>query len=356
MELNPNGQIQQNYDQMALMNVNKLQRETKETFELKSFNNWIKAVLIQTQTKQTCRLIEKELDLKIGSESKILHVLDIGCGRGQDIPKWKLTRLQYMVAVDFSEECIRSYEERWRNNHEPYRLFTLTQDFTHQSFYYDIQHSYYDIVSAQLCFHYMFSSEKALTNGLAAILSNLLVGGATDIAHTFGLSDLVIGLTVVAIGTSLPEIAASLAAAWRGEGDIAVGNVVGSNIANLLLILGIGAVLAPGGLPVAAVVGTRRQMDLPIMLVTAVACLPVALDGASIARWEGGLFVAYYLAYLAYLVLAAIKSPLLGRFTDAMVFFALPMSAVTLAVLLARGLRQELAREEPPSTRRLPRR
>ena len=177
MELNPNGQIQQNYDQMALMNVNKLQRETKETFELKSFNNWIKAVLIQTQTKQTCRLIEKELDLKIGSESKILHVLDIGCGRGQDIPKWKLTRLQYMVAVDFSEECIRSYEERWRNNHEPYRLFTLTQDFTHQSFYYDIQHSYYDIVSAQLCFHYMFSSEKALTNGLAAILSNLLVGG-----------------------------------------------------------------------------------------------------------------------------------------------------------------------------------
>ena len=188
---------------------------------------------------------------------------------------------------------------------------------------------------------------------LLGLGANLLVGGATDIAHTFGLSDLVIGLTVVAIGTSLPEIAASLAAAWRGEGDIAVGNVVGSNIANLLLILGIGAVLAPGGLPVAA---EARQMDLPIMLVTAVACLPVALDGASIARWEGGLFVAYYLAYLAYLVLAAIKSPLLGRFTDAMVFFALPMSAVTLAVLLARGLRQELAREEPPSTRRLPRR
>ena len=67
MELNQNGHIQQNYDQMALMNVNKLQRETKETFELKSFNNWIKAVLIQTQTRQTCRLIEKELDLKIGS-------------------------------------------------------------------------------------------------------------------------------------------------------------------------------------------------------------------------------------------------------------------------------------------------
>jgi cation:H+ antiporter len=181
-----------------------------------------------------------------------------------------------------------------------------------------------------------------------------MVEGASDVARTLGLSDLVIGLTVVAIGTSLPEIAASLAAARRGEGDIAVGNVVGSNIANLLLILGVGAVLAPSGLPVAP---EARQLDLPVMLVTAVACLPVALDGRSIARWEGGLFVAWYVAYLAYLVLAALAHPLFGRFVDAMVFFALPMSAVTLSVLLARGLRQEIEREQAEAdAKRLPRR
>ncbi|MFM8409588.1 MAG: calcium/sodium antiporter, partial [Alphaproteobacteria bacterium] len=187
---------------------------------------------------------------------------------------------------------------------------------------------------------------------LLGLGASWMVDGAADVAHALGLSDLVIGLTVVAIGTSLPEIAASVAAAWRGEGDIAVGNVVGSNIANLLLILGVGAVLAPGGLSVAP---EARQLDLPVMLVTAVACLPVALDGQSIARWEGGLFVAWYAAYLAYVVLSALANPLLGRFTDALVFFALPMSAVTLAVLLARGLRQELERDEAEAkAKRLP--
>lgn len=72
------------------------------TYELKAFNNWIKAVLIQTQTKRMCKRIEQELDLKSGTDNKLLHVLDIGCGRGQDILKWKLARVQYMVAVDFS--------------------------------------------------------------------------------------------------------------------------------------------------------------------------------------------------------------------------------------------------------------
>lgn len=72
------------------------------TYELIAFNNWIKAVLIQTQTKRMCKKIEQELDLKSGTNNKLLHVLDIGCGRGQDIKKWRLARVQYMVAVDFS--------------------------------------------------------------------------------------------------------------------------------------------------------------------------------------------------------------------------------------------------------------
>lgn len=103
-------QVRQNYESKALTNINKEERETKKTYELKAFNNWIKAVLIQTETKKMCKLIENVLDLKASNDHKILHVLDIGCGRGQDIPKWKLARVQYMVAVDFSSECIKSYE------------------------------------------------------------------------------------------------------------------------------------------------------------------------------------------------------------------------------------------------------
>jgi 2-polyprenyl-3-methyl-5-hydroxy-6-metoxy-1,4-benzoquinol methylase len=80
------------------------------TYDLRSFNNWIKAVLIQTQTRAMCRKVEEELDLRRGSQdNKLLHVLDIGCGRGQDITKWRLARVNYMVAVDFSEECIKTY-------------------------------------------------------------------------------------------------------------------------------------------------------------------------------------------------------------------------------------------------------
>lgn len=169
--------IQRNYDQMALQNNNRQERETNHTYELKAFNNWVKAVLIQTHTKRMCKLIERELDLKTATDSKLLHVLDIGCGRGQDIPKWRLARVSYMVAIDFSEECVRTYEERWRASHEPYRLLTLRKDFTAQDLYNEIGHSFYDVVSAQLCFHYMFGSEKGLQQGLVSILSNLLVEG-----------------------------------------------------------------------------------------------------------------------------------------------------------------------------------
>ena len=83
-----------------------------------------------------------------------------------------------MVATDFSEECLKKYEERWRQGNEPYKLFTVAEDFTSMNLYYKIEHSYYDIVSAQLCFHYMFGTEVGLKHGLSSILSNLLVGGA----------------------------------------------------------------------------------------------------------------------------------------------------------------------------------
>lgn len=107
----------------------------------------------------------------------MLHVLDIGCGRGQDISKWRLARVAYMLANDFSPECISKYEERWQQAHNPYRLQTSTMDFTSKEFYSKIEHSFYDMVSAQFCFHYMFGSEQGLHTGLGTILSNLLIDG-----------------------------------------------------------------------------------------------------------------------------------------------------------------------------------
>jgi cation:H+ antiporter len=117
-----------------------------------------------------------------------------------------------------------------------------------------------------------------------------------------GVSELIIGLTVIAGGTSLPEAATSLVAAARGQRNIAVGNVVGSNLFNLLGVLGLTAAIAPEGVPIAS---QALMFDLPVMLAVAVACLPVFLTGHVISRREGGGFLGSYLAYTVALVLMA---------------------------------------------------
>ena len=155
-------------------------------------------------------------------------------------------------------------------------------------------------------------------------------------ATTLGVSELVIGLTIVAAGTSLPEVATSVAASVRGERDIAVGNVVGSNIFNLLLVLGSAAVVAPAGflVPPAAL-----TFDLPIMLAVAVACLPIFFTGYSIRRWEGAIFVGYYIAYTVFLVLDATKhaaAPIFGGF---MLLFVVPLTVLTFGVVMWRSIR-----------------
>jgi len=130
--------------------------------------------------------------------------------------------------------------------------------------------------------------------------SQLLVGAATDIAEAVGLSDLVIGLTVVAIGTSLPELATSVLAALRGERDIAVGNVVGSNLFNLLLVLGSTAVVSSDGI---AVSDAALRLDYPVMLAATFVLLPILWTGFEIRRWEGIVLMAFYATYITYLVL-----------------------------------------------------
>ena len=168
--------------------------------------------------------------------------------------------------------------------------------------------------------------------GLALLVfgSRWLVNGAVAFAQALGVSELVIGLTVVAAGTSLPEVATSILAAFRGERDIAVGNVVGSNSFNILAVLGLAGLVAPSGLPAPAAL---LRLDLPVMVAVAIACLPIFASGATIARWEGALFLFYFAAYTAYVVLAAQQHDALPAFSAVMKAFVLPLTAVTLAVV-----------------------
>jgi cation:H+ antiporter len=179
--------------------------------------------------------------------------------------------------------------------------------------------------------------------GLALLVvgSRWLVGGAVAAAQWLGVSEVVIGLTIVSIGTSLPEVATSVLATLRGERDIAIGNVVGSNVYNLLAILGVASLVTPGGLEVAPSI---RNFDGPVMIAVALACLPLFATGHRLARWEGALFLGYYVAYAVYLVLDAVGHDALPAYSAIMLEFVLPLTAVTVAVVVFRELR---ARRRP---------
>ena len=171
---------------------------------------------------------------------------------------------------------------------------------------------------------------------LLVVGANWLVEAAVSFARSLGLSEMVIGLTIVAAGTSLPEVTTSLVATLRGERDIAVGNVIGSNIFNVLGVLGLSSLVAPQALAVAP---AMLSFDMPVMIGVALACLPIFFTGHVIARWEGALFLAYFIAYTAYLLLASQQHDLLDTYGTAMATFVLPLTAVTLAVFAARQWR-----------------
>ena len=188
---------------------------------------------------------------------------------------------------------------------------------------------------------YAWAINLALILGGLVLLvsgSNYLVEGAVILARTLGLSELVIGLTVVAVGTSLPELATSLMAAIKGERDIAVGNIVGSNIFNLLCVLGLASLVSPNAIPVAA---NALNFDFPVMIAVAIACLPIFFNGYCINRWEGAVFVGYYALYTAYLVLHSTAAPWLGALQQAMYSFVLPLTAITLLVIGARAWQRQ---------------
>ena len=161
--------------------------------------------------------------------------------------------------------------------------------------------------------------------------SRFLVNSSIEIARILGMSETIIGLTIVAAGTSLPELATSVIASLRGERDIAVGNVVGSSIFNIFAVGGLAALAAPVGLDVAESV---VRFDLPFMLAVAVACFPIFFAGFTITRGNGLFFVLYYVAYTSYLILGATNHDSLPMFSKVMWEFIAPLSAVMLIGLL----------------------
>lgn len=172
--------------------------------------------------------------------------------------------------------------------------------------------------------------------------SGWLVDGAENMAQALGLSQLIIGITIVAAGTSLPEVATSVIAALRGERDIAAGNAIGSNIFNLLSVLGLTSLVANGVyVPKAAL-----AFDFPVMIAVAAAALPILFTGNVIARWEGWLLLGYYIAYILYLILEASQHSALPLFSNVMLAFVLPITMLTLAIFV---MREISARKKPNS-------
>jgi len=174
-----------------------------------------------------------------------------------------------------------------------------------------------------------------------AIGSRWLVDGAVMIARQMGMSELLIGLTIVAAGTSLPEVVASIVAALKGERDIAVGNVVGSNLFNLMCVLGVTALVVPGGISVAP---SALWQEMPVLIAASAMCLPIFFTGYRIDRWEGGLLLAWYVLYTTYLVLVATDSPLAPTVGRWALWGGVPLTVLILltSVVWSRSLGPEM--------------
>ncbi len=164
--------------------------------------------------------------------------------------------------------------------------------------------------------------------------SQLLVKGAVTIAEAMEINPLIIGLTIVALGTSLPELATSIVASLRGERDIAVGNVVGSNIFNILVVLGATSALSPGGIVIDPSV---LAFDIPVMIGVAVICFPICLNDNLVSRWEGGMLLVYYLAYTLYLVMKTTEHDSTVMFGAALKFVIVPLTILGLTAITLRS-------------------
>jgi len=168
--------------------------------------------------------------------------------------------------------------------------------------------------------------------------ANWLVETAVSLARWLQVSELIIGLTIVSIGTSLPEVVTSIVASMKGERDIAVGNVIGSNLFNLLGVLGLTAIIAPSGLSINP---QAIEFDMPVMIAVAAIAFPIFFTGKLIARWEGAVLLGYYGIYTLYLILSATNDPRIDTFGKAVLYVAVPLTVVAFLITSIRQLRSD---------------
>ncbi len=167
--------------------------------------------------------------------------------------------------------------------------------------------------------------------------ARFLVQSAVEIASSFGVSEAVIGLTIVSIGTSLPEVMTSIVATLKGQRDIAVGNVIGSNIFNILCVLGLSGLVSPEPLQAGMQMAT---LDLPVMLAVAVLCLPLFFVGATLTRVEGMLFLALYIAYVWYMIATSLSLEYHSSLQSGIIYGLIPLVVFYTALSLGRDLMQ----------------
>ena len=148
----------------------------------------------------------------------------------------------------------------------------------------------YKIMPVWKCLAFIIGGAAAIAVG-----GKMVVDGASDIARAFGMSDNLIGMTIVALGTSLPELVTSIVAARKGEVDMALGNVVGSNVFNILFVLGIASTISPIAFTM------QNTIDTAVLIAMSLLVLILCLPKKKLLRWHGGLMLAVYAGYTTYI-------------------------------------------------------
>lgn len=185
--------------------------------------------------------------------------------------------------------------------------------------------------------------------GMLVVGSRLFVDSASGIARSIGVSELVIGLTLVAAGTSAPELTTSVVAAVRKETDVAVGNAIGASIINLLWITGMATVIGRPALPVP---DPAVRFDFPIATAVALATLPLAFTGSRIRRWEGAFLLLFYLSYVLVLILDAFDRKAVEPVSSIVLAYVIPLVGLTALAVAWRIYRPERWRHRRGRVRR----
>ncbi|HIL69973.1 MAG TPA: calcium/sodium antiporter, partial [Verrucomicrobia bacterium] len=174
--------------------------------------------------------------------------------------------------------------------------------------------------------------------GIALLVlgSTWIVNGAIKVADHYKVSELIISLTIISLGTSLPEIATSIVAGFHGRHDLAVGNIVGSNIFNILGTLGLACILSPVTLTIPMSV---LMLDIPVMIACALICFPIFYSGKRISRPEGVLFLILYVSYTLFLILGATEHSSSGIFNQFLITVLLPTTALSIGISMMRHSR-----------------